>query len=56
MGKPFFRGNTVMYFKGKWCSTWQKEPLIGRFDSFQIHSYLRARVLGADSHTKLSIL
>ena len=36
MGKPFFRGNTVMYFKGKWCSTWQKEPLIGRFDSFQI--------------------
>jgi len=27
-----------LYFKGKWRSTGQKEPLIGRFDSFQIHS------------------
>ena len=26
-----------MYFKGKWCSTGQKEPLLGRFGSFQIH-------------------
>ncbi len=25
-----------MYFKGKWCSEREKEPLFGRFDSFQI--------------------
>ncbi len=25
-----------MYFKGKWCSEREKEPLLGRFDSFQI--------------------
>ena len=26
-----------MYFKGKWRGAGQKDPLIGHFDSFQMH-------------------
>ena len=36
MGKPFSAGILDMYFKGKWRGTGEKDPLLGRFDNFQI--------------------
>jgi len=27
----------LLYFKGKWRGAGQKDPLIGHFDSFQMH-------------------
>ena len=54
--QAIFPQEYLLYFKGKWRGTGQKELLIGRFDSFQMHPYVRARIPGADSHTKLSIL
>ena len=35
--QAIFPQEYLLYFKGKWGSTGQKEPLLGRFGSFQIH-------------------
>jgi len=32
----FSAGILDMYFKGKWRGTGEKDPLLGRFDNFQI--------------------
>ena len=35
-GQAIFSQEYLLYFKGKWCSTAEKDLLFGRIDDFQI--------------------